>query len=349
MSSATESLPKVSVVRPRVTLPVAVNAFRWLLVDTFRQAAASKIFWVIVTLTALCVLFCLGVSVESGLSEPLPGDTELYTRDNRPVTATVRPEGAISIFFGLLRVPHARGVEDAVRFLQVWMTALVAGAFGFVMALVWTSGFVPEFLQPHNASVLLAKPAPRWLLLVGKYLGVVVFVALMIGVFFVGTWCALGVRTDVWSPEYLLAAPLFIVSFAAIYGFTVLLAVVTRSTVACIFGSIVFWLCSWGMNLGRHFLIGLESLTQGRVAPGMLTAWITEVGYWLLPKPADVVIVQEQILGASAYTATLSKQPAIQAVLDGNAFLPDFSILASLAFGVGAVLIAARQLSKLDY
>ena len=41
-------------------------------------------------------------------------------------------------------------------------------------ALVWTAGFLPDFLQPSAASVLFAKPVPRWTVLLGKYAGVVI-------------------------------------------------------------------------------------------------------------------------------------------------------------------------------
>ena len=52
----------------------------------------------------------------------------------------------------------------------------IAGTFGLLLTLVWTAGFVPTFLDPSAASVLLAKPSPRWQLLLGKYFGVLAFV-----------------------------------------------------------------------------------------------------------------------------------------------------------------------------
>src|SRR5580704_8787430 len=43
---------------------------------------------------------------------------------------------------------------------------------GLLLALLWTAGFLPTFLEPAHASILLAKPTPRWQLLVGKFVGV---------------------------------------------------------------------------------------------------------------------------------------------------------------------------------
>src|SRR5262249_32089783 len=154
---------------------------------------------------------------------------------------------------------------------------------GLLLALVWTAGFLPAFLDPAAATVLLAKPIPRWSLLAGKYLGVVIFVGLQAGVFVLGTWAALGVRTGVWDPRYLWCLPVLLCHFAIFFSFSTFLAVWTRSTVTCVFGSLVFWLLCWGMNYGRHAMLA----AQGALGPGegatesML--WVMEVGYWFLP------------------------------------------------------------------
>ena len=84
--------------------------------------------------------------------------------------------------------------------------------------------------------MLLAKPVPRWLLLAGKFVGVLAFVALQGSLFVGGTWLALGVRTGVWDAAYFLCVPLLLLHFAVFFSFSAMLAVATRSTVACVLG-----------------------------------------------------------------------------------------------------------------
>ena len=72
--------------------------------------------------------------------------------------------------------PVSRERSDAVHFLELLLAGGIAGTLGLLLALVWTAGFVPTFLEPSAASVLLAKPVARWQLLLGKYLGVLTFV-----------------------------------------------------------------------------------------------------------------------------------------------------------------------------
>lgn len=328
--------------------PAAIYAIRWLIKDTFRQAVATRIFWVMLTVSIVAAVFCLGVSVSGGIDRREPGDTELY-HQNKPVDASNPIQGEMQLLFGAFRVPLPRGQEDAVRFLQVVLASLVAGSFGLLLILLWTAGFLPEFFQPSAASVLFAKPIPRWTLLVGKYLGVVVFVTLQAAIFFSGTWLAIGLRTGVWNYAYLLGIPLLGLHFAVVYSFSVLLAVCTRSTVACMFGSILFWLVCLGMNYGRHAAAALPELSQGTAAMPAASNWLVEVGYWILPKPADLVLIQQQALHAGDYFVTLSYQPEFKAVMASGAFSVEGIILTSLLF-VGMMLATAtRQLAATDY
>ena len=60
-----------------------IYATRWLIRDTFRQALATRVFWVMLALTVLCVVFCLGVSVEGGLSPREPACTSRSPTNRR--------------------------------------------------------------------------------------------------------------------------------------------------------------------------------------------------------------------------------------------------------------------------
>jgi hypothetical protein len=180
-------------------------------------------------------------------------------------------------------------------------------------------------------------------LLLGKYLGVLAFAGFQITVFIVGTWLALGVRTGFWVNSYLWGIPLLLLQFASVYSFSVLLAVWTRSTLACVFGSVAFWFLCWGMNYGRHCVIALES-SMPPLSP--LLRGLTEAGYWILPKPVDLLVLLHTALDVGESFRTL---PELKTVQDLGAFHPVASLLASLCFAAALVLIAARQLATTDY
>jgi ABC-type transport system involved in multi-copper enzyme maturation permease subunit len=326
--------------------PTAFNAFRWLIWDTFRQSAASRIFWVILAATGLCVLFCLSVSVEGGAPAHIEGENELYGADGKLLSDPTRQRGELSLAFGAIRTPLFRTGEAEVQLILALLGKWVAGAGGLLLALIWTAGFLPDFLQPSSAAILLAKPMPRWGLLVGKFLGVLAFVAAQATLFFVGTWLALGLGTGFWQWSYLAGVPLFVVNFAGVYGFSVLLATWTRNTIACLFGSILFWLVCVGVNFGRHATVAWAALAPDM--PGIPSSfrYILEVGYWLLPKPADLIMLLDKALHASDHFGKVTEFDYVER---HGQFFPELSILTSLIFTAGILMIAVRKLRTCEY
>lgn len=329
-----------------MNLPAALFVIQWLTRDTFRQALVARTFWLLLAASLLCIFFCLSIRIEGPASLKPEGEIELYGGDEKPLTGPNPHPGQMTIGFGAIRLQLARGAAAEVHFLQSLLANGVAGAAGLILMLIWTAGFLPEFLQPNAASVLLAKPVPRWSLLVGKYLGVLAFVAFQAAVFIGGTWLALGIRTGLWLPGYLLALPILLLHFAVVYSFSTLMAVYTRSTVASIFGAALFWLICSGMNYARHAVIAQPELAPEAHAYPPFVRATTEAGYWLLPKPADMLIVLDNAIGMGEH---LGRIPVFDAVQHAGRFYPELSILSSLGFAVLLLAAAAHQLSTTDY
>src|SRR5208337_2767533 len=134
-----------------MTGPEIIYSVRWLVRDTFRQARATRLFWIMLAVSGLCIVFCLGVGVEGGDSLRRPDEQELFDRNNQPFVGANR--GHMTLLFGTVRFELARDAEGGVHLLQVLLGTWVAGAAGLMLTLIWTAGFMPEFLQPSAASV----------------------------------------------------------------------------------------------------------------------------------------------------------------------------------------------------
>jgi magnesium-transporting ATPase (P-type) len=288
--------------------------------DVFRQARATGLTATLLTVTALITCVC--------------------------ATAQYNPEststgGSFTILFGMVRVIDGVPLEVAVRYFQFLLAALVADTLGILLALIWTAGFLPTFIDPSAASTLLAKPPGRGLLFVGRFSGVVLFVGVQAFVFVALTWAALGLRTGFWGPAYSLCVPLLLAQFIVFYAFSALLAVLTRHTVGCLVGSILFWLVCWAMNYGRHVLVGLEP-TEATAAL-IKTA---DLGYWLLPKPADFGLILYDALDADRFATPWVEFRRVQ---EQGKFLPLWSIVSSLAFAAGLLAVAVYEFVHDDY
>lgn len=322
----------------------------WLVRDTFRQSLASGIGWLLFALSTLCIVVCLSVTVQGPARDLIPADDRpdflpRFDRDAHDAhklaaSGTAVADGSLSLAFGAIRVPIARDVRGAVHLLELILAAGVADTLGLLLALTWTAGFLPGFLDSRAISVLLVKPIPRWGLLLGKYVGVLVFV-LVHAIWLVGgTWLALSIRTGVWDTHYLLSIPLLLLHFAIFFSFSLVLAVCTRSTVVCVFGSIAFWGICWAINFGRCAVVAASKVApDGAFSAGV--AWLSEIGYWLFPKPVDLGRLVFDALGAEAH---------FRPVVDNVAGLSlGLSIITSLLFTAYLLLAATRQFTRMDY
>jgi ABC-type transport system involved in multi-copper enzyme maturation permease subunit len=322
-----------------MTASQTIYVLKWLIRDTFRQALASRVFWIMLGVSAVFIVFCLSISMESGAVR----DPELKEYLD-PITGKPLQPGdtraKMTVLFGMFSYEEFRGKSEQVHFLEVLLASYVASGAGLLLTLLWTAGFLPDFLQPSSAAVLCAKPVPRWALLLGKYLGVVAFVTVQVAFFFGGTWLALSLRTGEWLYGYLAGIPLLVFHFAVIYSFSVLVAVWTRSTIACLFGSTMFWLLCWSMNLGHHYIA-----TQ---VP-QLASIFAEAGYWVLPKPVDIILLLEQIIGTGEHQGTLANVVHLPELQRAGGFHPEMSLLTSALFSVLMLLLSGYELSGTDY
>ena len=337
-----------------MTLFERMRVIGWLTRDTFRQSLAHGVFWILTVVSLVCIAACASVSVQAPPALAAAGETadflprhdpDARDRERAAKSGVTIVEGTMTLGFGAVELPVARDARGAVHFLQLLLACGVADACGLLLALIWTAGFLPGFLDGRNLAVLLAKPVSRRLLAWGKFTGVVVFV-LCHAVFFVGgTWLALGVKTGIWDTAYLWSVPLLVAHFAIFFSFSMVLAVASRSTVVCVFGSIVFWLVCWGANFGRHAIVA-ESYQPGEGRFAEHAVSLVEAAYWTLPKPADLGMVLYDALEAAN---SFSQNGAFQSVKDHGDFHPWLSFAASLAFMLVLLTGATRQFAKVDY
>jgi hypothetical protein len=334
-----------------MNLPTLFRTIRWMTLDTLRQAVASKLFWVMLAVTAVGTLLCLSVSVIGGpkpvqfgyeVPSILPKDeAERIGREKVEDDGVRILDGRLSLLFGAFEVPIPRGKDDVVRQLHVWLGALVADTVGILFALIWTAGFLPTFLEPQSATVLLSKPVSRWSILLGKYLGVVLFAAVNAALFVGCTWTALGIKTGCWDATYWLAVPLLASNFAVFYAVSAFLAVCTRSTVAAAFGTLLFWAVCWLMNFAHHrsIMSSVEGLTGG-------SRFMLDLGYWFLPKPFDMGNLFFDTMRAEVFAV---RPEEMKALIEKGQYHPELAAAANAAFAVGTLGLAAYEFETLDY
>jgi hypothetical protein len=103
------------------------------------------------------------------------------------------------------------------------------------------------------------------------------------------------------------------------------------------------------MNLGRHLVVTMPWLAPNEASLPPASSFLTEAGYWLLPKPADMVLALEDLVGAGQHFASLSSNSWFPLLKDHGYWDPMLSLVTSLLFGAVMLILSARQLAQTDY
>jgi ABC-type transport system involved in multi-copper enzyme maturation permease subunit len=226
-----------------------------LLVDTFREAFARKIFWGLFGLSTAMILFFLFILKIDIVEGTL---------------ATISLFGAAAGRTQEIQQIVRQAYAGIATFLFTWGTFLAVFA---------SSGLIPSVLEPGRIELLLSKPVRRWQILIGRYVGTLLVVSLNISYLVLGVWAIFGIKTGIWGKAFLFAIA------SAVYLFAVLLTVV-------VFIGVVFESAALATMVTAALMIVSPILAQTKLMDRLLSSeWSRTVWRWLyhaLPKVFDI-------------------------------------------------------------
>jgi hypothetical protein len=189
------------------------------------------------------------------------------------------------------------------------------GSWGTVLvSILVTAFFVPNMLQKGTLEMLLVKPLRRWRLLVYKYLGGLIFIALNASLAVGGVWLALALRSGIWCHTLLLLVPVLTFGFAVLYAVSVLVSVLTRSPVVSILITCLVWLLFYGV--GRAHLYFHDQPGGGRSVPAArggaeeAIAAAVDVLHVVLPRTKDLDALTSDLLLRDLMPGLMGDRPA---------------------------------------
>jgi len=249
--------------------------------------------------------------------------------------------GSIEFAGGWLRPSLIGSPEVQARELLFGIAYSISDLLGPLLGLLATAGFVPALLDPATASVVFAKPLSRSALLFGRVAGVVLFAAAASGLLIAAVGVSFGIATGVWLPAYWLCWPVFLIQFVGFYAVSVFLGVATRSAIAAMLGSVLFWALSWAISFGRHTLTHVR-LDEAAPEFGRLVRWV----YYLFPKPVDLGLAMHRAFGIDPQGTT---SVGLRRALEVSDFSASLAAVSAVAVAVVFLALSAYELDHTDY
>lgn len=203
------------------------NVTRALFRDAFAQVVDNRVFRILFVILCVLVLptFLIGAKPEH-VSVLFVWD---YTYDE------------VFGMFGQMAGNVEHPDRAVIQAVQKLLTDGFAGSFGILFGIAATAFFVPRMLEKGAADVVFSKPVSRLALLLTRYFAGLVFAAVlataMIGGMHLGFLLVSG-----WSdPGFLWSIPILIYVFAVVHAVSCLVGVFTRSSVAAMLVTLVFY------------------------------------------------------------------------------------------------------------
>jgi len=212
-------------------------------VDAYRELNSKKLFWITMALSGLVValIACFGITER--------GVTFLAWQFDSP-------------WFNARIIPPADFYTWAFTSLGVpiWLTWVQT-----ILALISTASIFPDLVAGGSIETVLSKPISRWRLFLTKYAAGLLFVGLQVLVFSLACFVVIGVRGGQWRPSVFLAVPIVVLFFSYLFGVMALLGLLTRSTIASLLLTIMFWVLLWLVNMADGVFIMLREQSALRV------------------------------------------------------------------------------------
>jgi ABC-type transport system involved in multi-copper enzyme maturation permease subunit len=211
--------------------------------EAYRNLNSKKLFWLVLILSGLAVVAfaCVGIN-ESGLK------ILFWQFDNNVLNTKQMPA---DLFYKSMFVQIGIGV---------WLSWLAA-----ILALISTAGIFPDLLTSGSIELYVSKPIGRLRLFCTEYVAGLLFVALQVTIFSVACFLVIGLRGGVWEPGLFLAVPLVVCFFSYLFSVCVLLGVVTRSTVAALLLTLLFWFVVWAVGTTENTLLMFKTMQERNV------------------------------------------------------------------------------------
>ena len=210
-------------------------------IEAYRNLNSKKLFWISLVISVLVVGSFAAVGInEDGIK------IAVWQLD--------APFGLNSNVIPPAEFYKALFVHFGIGFWLSWIAT--------ILALVSTAGIFVDLMTSGSIDLVVSKPIGRLRLFVTQYVAALLFVTMQVTVFTAASFLVLGIRGGAWEPGLFLAVPVMVCFFSYLYSVCVLLGITTRSTVAALLLTILFWLGVYLFSTAEQTLLMFDTMDR---------------------------------------------------------------------------------------
>ena len=217
-----------------------MNQTAAIFLDAYRRLNANKLFWLTLAISGLVVIAfaCVGIN-DQGIK------LLFWQFDNSSFNSKVLPPAD---FYKLMFV------SGGIGFWLSWLAT--------ILALISTAGVFPDLISNGAIDLFVCRPLSRLRLFATEYAAGLLFVTLQVSVFTLASFLVIGVRGGAWDPGLFVAVPVMVCFFSYLFAVCVLLGILTRSTVAALLLTLLFWFLIYAVGAAEQSLLMIQTMEK---------------------------------------------------------------------------------------
>ena len=156
--------------------------------------------------------------------------------------------------FGAFTVVDKMPLGSAVKLVLDSLVNGIGGAVLLLISVILTSFFIPNALRKGSLDLMVSKPIGKVQYLLYKYIGGLIFIAIVASIAVGGVWLVTGLNSGIFDPRFLLVVPALVFTFALLYSFSTLIGTLTRNAIAAMLLTIFFAFVLWLIGYVKFFM-----------------------------------------------------------------------------------------------
>ena len=228
------------------------------------------------------------------------GDANKYVYEVEAIGLTTSRGWAhdVGVLFGVHTFKEVQ-LGSAVHVVLDSLVNGIGGAILLLISVILTSFFIPNMLRKGTLDLVVSKPVGKVQYLLYKYVGGLIFIAIISTIAIGGVWLMTGIRSGIFDPRFLITIPALILTFALLYSFSTLIGVLTRNAIAAMLLTIFFAFLLWLIGQLKSTADLFRAMGQdGWETPGNIIDFINNAS----PRYKDLDKLTSKIIGEGVYT-----------------------------------------------